>query len=197
MSLGQRYQHLVLFIFFILLTSCYTYDGPTREKLSSVVRPPLAPPAAKVVGRPLSKSEYMGKAYQEIKSSLPEAEVQLIEDSIKVLFPNHIVYDNKADIPASDYKPALDQFVSLLKKYAKTNVLVTGHTDNRGDEQSNRTLSANRAKKISDYLQISGVKSYRLSSWGLGSILPIADNETPEGRARNRRVEFVVLYNRK
>jgi outer membrane protein OmpA-like peptidoglycan-associated protein len=187
--------NLGILCFCLYLSSCNLYDGPTR-KIVPVVRE-LPPPVEKVVGQPYSKSEYIGKAYSDIKESLDDAEVILIEDSIKVLFPNNIVFDSKSELPSSDYMPPLNEFIVLLKKYKKTNILISGHTDNRGKEEMNKQLSKSRAQKIGDYLQIGGIKSSRLESWGLGSIVPIADNGTPEGRSKNRRVEFIVLYDDK
>ena len=72
--------------------------------------------------------------------------------------------------------------------------MVSGHTDNVGDANKNRELSRVRAMQIKNVLVEKGVSDARLTSWGLGSLSPIADNSTQEGRNKNRRVEFIVLY---
>lgn len=183
---------LVISTFTLGLTSCYWYDGPVRinRKVDRVVPPPVE----KVVAPKQTKAEYLDKAYKEIQGALPDAEVSLIEDSIKVLFPNNIVYQNKDVYPSLGYEVPLLKFSQLLKKFKKTNILVTGHSDSKGDELKNKELSALRALNIKNVIVGNGIAESRLKSWGLGSASPIADNETVEGRAKNRRVEFVVLY---
>ncbi len=192
----KNFLFLVFILASLFLASCYSY-GPIHEPYGYPPPPPLPPPVEKIVAAPESKSEYMFKTYTEIKNTLSEAEVQLIDDSIKVLFPNNIIYQSKDLLPSSDYLPPLEKFGQLLQKYAKTNILVTGHSDNKGNEMKNKELSKVRAENIKNIIVSKGIEEYRLESWGLGSALPIADNNTAEGRARNRRVEFVVLYDEK
>jgi len=74
-----------------------------------------------------------------------------------------------------------------------TKVRVEGHTDNTGGAALNRRLSKNRAKSVRKYLIDKGVDAARLESEGYGPDKPIADNNTDEGRAQNRRVEFTIL----
>lgn len=176
------------------LTACYMYDGPIRGPYQAPTRN-LPPPPEKIVGTPLNKKEYLEKTYQEIKSNLTEAEVVMIEDSIKVLFPNHITYDKSALYPASNYKTPLIVFSGLLKKYTQTSILITGHTDSKGKKEKNKELSSLRALNIKNFIIEHGIPRYRLNSMGLGDIAPIDNNETENGRARNRRVEFIVMYN--
>jgi outer membrane protein OmpA-like peptidoglycan-associated protein len=70
---------------------------------------------------------------------------------------------------------------------------IGGHTDNEGSDAHNLTLSQNRAKSVYDYLITNGIESKRLIYKGYGKTMPVASNETPEGRAKNRRTEFKVL----
>ncbi|MBK7762351.1 MAG: OmpA family protein [Bacteroidetes bacterium] len=178
----------------IFLSGCYAY-GPTHESYNKT-KPLIIPQQVqKVVAPPISKSEYMQKTYNEIKQALPEADVKLIEDSIKVLFPNHITYDKSALYPASNYKTPLIVFSGLLKKYTQTSILITGHTDSKGKKEKNKELSSLRAINIKNFIIEHGIPHYRLNSMGLGDIAPIDNNETENGRARNRRVEFIVMYN--
>ena len=187
------FSYFVLLSAWAFISSCYSY-GPTHIPYGEGARPPLPPPPQKVVPAPLSKSEYMQKTYTEIKSTLEEAEVVLIEDSIKVLFPDNIIYQSKDLLPTSDYLPSLEKFAQLLRKYKKTNILITGHTDSKGNANNNRELSKVRAENIKTILVAKSISESRLETWGLGASSPVADNETEDGRKRNRRVEFVVLY---
>jgi outer membrane protein OmpA-like peptidoglycan-associated protein len=71
-------------------------------------------------------------------------------------------------------------------------VVIEGHTDSRGDDESNKKLSQARAQSVMQFLQSQGVEGNRMTSVGKGESLPIASNETAEGRANNRRVEIVI-----
>ena len=72
-------------------------------------------------------------------------------------------------------------------------IQINGHTDNVGTDEYNQKLSVNRAKSVYNYLVSNGVPEKRISSKGFGSTMPIDDNETDSGRARNRRVEIEIL----
>lgn len=185
---------IIVITFSIFISSCYDYGKTHEPYTTDYKRPNLPPPPAKVIGKPLDKKEYIEKTYQEIKNNIQEAEVILIEDSIKVLFPNNILYNAKDVIPYTDYMGPLEKFAQLLKKYNKTNIMVSGHTDNKGKESLNKELSEQRAKNIKNVMIELGIGKYRLYSAGLGSHSPIESNKTEEGRKINRRLEFIVLY---
>ncbi len=86
----------------------------------------------------------------------------------------------------------LDKLVTLLNEHPTLQVLISGHTDNTGNEVDNKKLSANRALSIVNYLIEKGISKNRLAYKGYGSSLPIATNDTPEGRARNRRTSVEI-----
>jgi len=84
-----------------------------------------------------------------------------------------------------------------LKKLLEDNPLLriqlNGHTDNVGSDTDNLSLSDARARAVYNYLVDNGIEASRLSSKGFGETTPIDTNDTPEGRHRNRRTEFVVI----
>jgi len=86
----------------------------------------------------------------------------------------------------------LDQIADALKAQEDSKLLVEGHTDSRGSEQTNLMLSKARADAVGSYLISRGIPSERVSTQGLGPSRPVADNNTAEGRANNRRVEIIV-----
>jgi OmpA-OmpF porin, OOP family len=86
----------------------------------------------------------------------------------------------------------LHNIATILRAYPKATVMVSGHTDNVGNEQANRNLSTARAKAVANSLTSDGVESDRVSAEGYGSLKPVASNSTEAGRAQNRRVTLDV-----
>ena len=99
---------------------------------------------------------------------------------------------NKAELLPGEEK-RLDQIAALLKKVPKNQILVEGHTARVGDESDEMELSLERAHTIVKELTARGVSKDQFITKGSGGTKPVADNETPEGRARNRRVEITIL----
>jgi len=101
------------------------------------------------------------------------------------------------DYNKSDIKPeffgALDQNVKVMKENPTVKVELHGHTDSIGSDAYNQALSERRANAVREYLVSHGIDSGRVTSKGMGEKDPIASNETPEGRAKNRRVEFTII----
>ena len=87
---------------------------------------------------------------------------------------------------------SLNQIADALKDQDDKKVLIEGHTDSRGSDATNQALSKARADSVGSYLISRGVPAERITTAGLGPSRPVADNNTPEGRANNRRVEIVI-----
>ncbi len=136
----------------------------------------------------------MENFYTDLKADIPEAEIQIIEDSIKVIFNGASFFNvGETDLLESTY-PLFTRFANVLNNYPNTHVLVLGHTDSGGDEAKNLSISEARAKSAMNELIKNNVSTSRLSAWGMGETAPAYDNETEEGRAKNRRIEFILLY---
>jgi outer membrane protein OmpA-like peptidoglycan-associated protein len=89
--------------------------------------------------------------------------------------------------------PILDEVVRLLNSNPEIKLVsIEGHTDNQGTDEYNERLAQNRARAVKDYLVNKGIVNERLTTAGFGSRKPLASNDTPEGRQRNRRVEFHI-----
>jgi outer membrane protein OmpA-like peptidoglycan-associated protein len=86
----------------------------------------------------------------------------------------------------------LDKVAAIMIKNPGLKLSIGGHTDSQGNENTNRSLSAARAKSCHSYLVAKGVTGTRMTHAGYGSSQPRADNKTAEGRSANRRVEFNV-----
>lgn len=94
-------------------------------------------------------------------------------------------------------KQTLDKVAEALKQQPEDKtILIEGYTDSRGSAQMNLELSRKRAESVRDYLVSDGVSASRLEVVGKGETHPVASNDTPEGRANNRRVEIVIQDNR-
>lgn len=101
---------------------------------------------------------------------------------------------DKSEVPVSSTQ-TVDDVVTMMKVYPMLQIRIQGHTDNlnnTGDAEYNQKLSQRRADAVKAALVKKGVKADRLEAIGYGDTLPIADNGTEDGRARNRRTEFVV-----
>jgi len=100
------------------------------------------------------------------------------------------------DTAKADIKPAynadLARVAEYLKKYPETTVTIEGNTDNVGGKKYNQKLSERRAESVKNYLvKKLGVDAARISSVGYGMSKPVADNKTPQGRQKNRRVDAI------
>jgi len=114
-------------------------------------------------------------------------------DTIRLQAPDNITFDvNRSDVKPQ-FRPVLDQLAQSIQQYPGTVVQVEGHTDSTGSATYNQTLSENRANSVRNYLVQRGVDGQRIYAVGYGLTRPIADNNTPEGRAQNRRVEILIV----
>jgi outer membrane protein OmpA-like peptidoglycan-associated protein len=109
-----------------------------------------------------------------------------------IILKNILFASASDELLASSY-PELDRLAAELTKMNTLRIEVSGHTDDRGSEHINQILSESRAKAVVEYLISKGIESNRLEYKGLGESKPISLNDSEEGRAKNRRVEIVVL----
>jgi outer membrane protein OmpA-like peptidoglycan-associated protein len=139
----------------------------------------------------------MDKQAEEIKRQVPGVKVERVGEGINVEFTEKILFDfSSAELkPAS--KASLDKLDVVLTKYPDTNIEVQGHTDSRGSDEYNMGLASRRADAVASYLKANGINAARVSVKPFGESAPIATNETEEGRAQNRRVNFLITANEK
>lgn len=99
-----------------------------------------------------------------------------------------ILFDTGKAVIQPQSQPQLDQVVALLRQDGTLKLMIEGHTDNVGSAQANLALSQRRAQAVAQYLVSQGVAPARLRAQGYGDSMPLTDNRTEPGRARNRRV---------
>mgnify|MGYP002785247791 CR=1 FL=1 len=137
---------------------------------------------------------YMDREEAKLRAELQGTGVSVtrVGDEIILNMPGNVTFPtNSADINASFY-PVLTSVAKVLKEFDQTVVDVGGHTDSTGSDQYNLELSQRRASSVTGYLTSQGIAAQRFITQGYGEARPIASNDTPEGRAQNRRVEIVL-----
>lgn len=105
---------------------------------------------------------------------------------------NDIYFETASFELTAGSKRVLDGFIQFLKDNPEIKIAIQGYTDNVGDDKSNQVLSENRAHSVYQYIVDNGILKTRLTYAGFGENLPIASNQTAEGRAKNRRTVFVI-----
>ena len=118
--------------------------------------------------------------------------LEKIEVGIKVVLENIYFQTGKAVLTAASY-PQLNQVIDFMKGNESVKLEISGHTDNVGSAKINNKLSEDRAKAVVDYLVANGIDKNRLDAKGYGFSQPVAPNNTPQGREKNRRVEFKII----
>jgi outer membrane protein OmpA-like peptidoglycan-associated protein len=111
---------------------------------------------------------------------------------IRITFPGSSAFATNSVSINDAAKKALAAVASIVSEYDKTLVIVEGHTDDRGDSKYNQRLSEKRALAVGKNLMTQDVAMDRIVVMGLSSTRPISSNETPEGRAQNRRVALIL-----
>ena len=207
---------------FLLVTSCATYDPYTGEQEVSNAGKGAGVGAgvAAVLAYLVNKDEDAGKRNERIlkaaaggaaigggigyymdtqeaklRKQLRGSGVSVVRegDNINLIMPGNITFaSGNADI-AEDFLSVLDSVNLVFKEFDKTLVVVSGHTDSSGSNSLNQNLSEKRAQSVADHIKNSGVLSDRLEVIGFGETQPIANNDTEEGKTKNRRVEISLL----
>ena len=120
-------------------------------------------------------------------------EVERQGDNIMLNMPSGITFDFDRYDLKGEFRPVLDNLANTLNQYDQTRIEVVGHTDSKGTDAYNQTLSQNRANSVAGYLGSRGVASSRMIVSGAGETRPVASNDTESGRAQNRRVEITLV----
>ncbi len=139
----------------------------------------------------------MDKQIKELKEQTAGSGVDVTETdggkAILVNLPDGVTFDVGSYTLKPAFRETLDKIAASMAQYPDSLIDVYGHTDSTGSDAYNQTLSENRARTVADYLSTHGVAAARIRSKGFGETMPIADNATEEGRAKNRRVEVKIV----
>ena len=147
----------------------------------------------------------MDRQAEKIKNEIPGADVQRVGEGIVVTFNEKnpdgskmgVYFDfDKSEITPNS-KLALNKLIQIFKEYPETNLLVEGHTDDKGADTYNLTLSERRAMAVGNYLKANNISASRLTINWYGETQPKVENTNDANRAENRRVEFAITANEK
>lgn len=138
---------------------------------------------------------YMDKQEQALRDQLQGTGVRVVRDgnSIRLVMPGQITFGVDRHELRPEFYDTLESVSLVLQEYDKTNIRIAGYTDSTGSDSYNQTLSEKRAASVGEFLRTRGVASGRIWTTGYGERHPIADNDTEEGRQRNRRVELELV----
>ncbi len=148
-------------------------DADKDGVLDDVDKCPLTPGVASNHGCPELKPE----------------EKEAIQDAF-----NNLLFETGKDIIQPSSYPSLNKLATVMINNPGNHLLIEGHTDDVGDHDSNMDLSERRAKAVRNYLVTRRVSDARIEAKGYGETKPVASNDTPDGRQKNRRVEFTLYY---
>jgi outer membrane protein OmpA-like peptidoglycan-associated protein len=127
-------------------------------------------------------------AYSEI---IMDINMKPVEEGSNIILTNIFFESGRFDLKIQS-KDILDRVVKLMKDFTTIKVEISGHTDNVGKDDYNQRLSEDRAQSVVDYLVEKKISEDRLTAVGYGKTKPFATNDTAEGRAKNRRIEFKI-----
>lgn len=138
---------------------------------------------------------YMDRQEQELRRRTAGTDVEVIRqgDDLVLSMPSGITFATNQASVQPQFRPTLDRVADVLREYRQTYVDVYGHTDSTGSDAYNLDLSERRATAVADYLAGRGVETARLATRGFGETQPIANNESEDGKAANRRVEIKLV----
>lgn len=139
------------------------------------------------------------KKMQDQKAAMEQATAgtgvavsQTTDNRLKLDIPSDVSFDVGRSAIKPNFAPILNQFATSLNQNPVTTVTIIGHTDTTGSDAVNNPLSIDRADSARDYLVSRGVARTRIATDGRGSREPVADNNSQQGRDKNRRVEIYV-----
>lgn len=139
----------------------------------------------------------MDKQIKELKETTAGSGVDVTEtdngQAILVNLPDGVTFDVGSYTLKPAFRATLDDIATSMNQYPNSLIDVYGHTDSTGSDAYNQTLSENRARTVANYLISKGVSAARIRSQGFGETMPVADNATEGGRAKNRRVEIKIV----
>lgn len=135
---------------------------------------------------------YYQKTIEHSATDTIHVALQAVKKDTRIILRN-LSFEFNSSVIKPESEPVIEELYQFLTNNPEVRIQIVGHTDNVGTDEYNKNLSNNRAKAVHDAIVEKGIASDRLTWEGRGAADPITTNDTEEGRAENRRVEFVIL----
>lgn len=137
---------------------------------------------------------YMDRQERQMREALRDSGVGVRREGndLRLIMPGDVTFDTNSTEIKPQFYAVLNDVADVLEQYPATYVDVIGHADSTGDAGYNQRLSEQRAQAVAGYLVAQNVMRDRFYVGGMGETSPIASNDTPQGRAQNRRVEIII-----
>jgi len=140
---------------------------------------------------------YSDDQVEIIQKKLPGSTIQRTDEGIKVTFSSEILFPINSSILTDRAKEVIAELVKSMEELQSPKILIEGHSDATGTPEYNKWLSEKRAVSVKRYAETQGIAESKISTAGYGDTKPVAQNNTPEGRAKNRRVEITFFHDEK
>lgn len=137
---------------------------------------------------------YMDRQDDKLRAQLQGTGVSVTRNGNNIILnmPGNVTFATNSSNISADFYQVLNSVALVLNEFDQTYIDVIGHTDSTGADDYNQQLSEARASSVSRYLESQQVLAARIMTRGMGESSPVASNDTPEGRALNRRVEIIL-----
>jgi len=167
-------------------------DEAARQRMTAEQRAREADEARKLAELKRLEAEKAAQEARELEEELAALKAKKTDRGIVMTLGDILFVTAKADLMPGAQR-TIDQLAAFLNKYQTRKLVVEGHTDSRGSEAYNMTLSQHRADSVRSALVARGISPERITTKAMGELYPIASNATPAGRQQNRRVEILIL----
>lgn len=176
----------------VLFASCNSAKKTTQDTANGRKKDPVAADAALKIGIMLDKL-----STDLVSATTGKADIFRTGEGINITFQPDFYFESSSEQLTADAKSLLNEISGVLNRYPYTEIFIEGHADSSGNQLKNKKLSESRAKSVALYMKSQGVVAERLAIAGYGATRPLASNETPEGRRKNRRVLVKIRANEK
>jgi outer membrane protein OmpA-like peptidoglycan-associated protein len=140
--------------------------------------------------------EQIQQRFEQLAAVFSRDEATVLRSGDEVIVRLGLNFDSGSDVIRPNYYPLLRKIQTAIDLFPDSRVEVQGHTDSFGDDASNQALSRSRANSVLQYLSANmALGATTLDAVGYGETVPLANNETPEGRTRNRRIDLLIQPN--
>lgn len=146
-----------------------------------------------IVTTPAPVAQSTDKDLDKMKKDLPDDQIERTDKGIKFTFSSEVLFPTNSSYLSEAAKKRIAAVANVIKDEQANHIVIGGHSDKTGTATYNKWLSDKRAVSVKNFLVSQGIPANKIKTEGFGDTQPVADNKTPEGRLKNRRVEINLL----